>query len=229
MKSKALTTIIDIASVLIILCAVVVMLSVVFTRSGEVPRIGGYSLMCVVSGSMEPEIPINSLVLVKETPADEVEKGDIISFYSSDPALDGAINTHRVVDIKTVKTVDGELEFVTRGDANGFIDQYTAKAKFLVGKVALVSPSLGILVKLSSNPLIFIPLIIVPLLIMLLLGIRRTVLVAREIERQEQEAALRRIISKIKEETAELEAAAEAELTEDENSQNTNQNKGIDQ
>ena len=226
MKSKALTTIIDIASVLIILCAVVVMLSVVFTRSGEVPRIGGYSLMCVVSGSMEPEIPTNSLVLVKETPADEVEKGDIISFYSSDPALDGAINTHRVVDIKTV---DGELEFVTRGDANGFIDQYTAKAKFLVGKVALVSPSLGILVKLSSNPLIFIPLIIVPLLIMLLLGIRRTVLVAREIERQEQEAALRRIISKIKEETAELEAAAEAELTEDENSQNTNQNKGIDQ
>lgn len=226
MKSKALTTIIDIASVLIILCAVVVMLSVVFTRSGEVPRIGGYSLMCVVSGSMEPEIPTNSLVLVKETPADEVEKGDIISFYSSDPALDGAINTHRVVDIKTV---DGELEFVTRGDANGFTDQYTAKAKFLVGKVAHVSPSLGILVKLSSNPLIFIPLIIVPLLIMLLLGIRRTVLVAREIERQEQEAALRRIISKIKEETAELEAAAEAELTEDENSQNTNQNKGIDQ
>lgn len=226
MKSKALTTIIDITSVLIILCAVVVMLSVVFTRSGEVPRIGGYSLMCVVSGSMEPEIPTNSLVLVKETPADEVEKGDIISFYSSDPALDGAINTHRVVDIKTV---DGELEFVTRGDANGFTDQYTAKAKFLIGKVALVSPSLGILVKLSSNPLIFIPLIIVPLLIMLLLGIRRTVLVAREIERQEQEAALRRIISKIKEETAELEAAAEAELTEDENSQNINQNKGIDQ
>lgn len=226
MKSKALTTIIDITSVLIILCAVVVMLSVVFTRSGEVPRIGGYSLMCVLSGSMEPEIPTNSLVLVKETPADEVEKGDIISFYSSDPALDGAINTHRVVDIKTV---DGELEFVTRGDANGFTDQYAAKAKFLVGKVALVSPSLGILVKLSSNPLIFIPLIIVPLLIMLLLGIRRTVLVAREIERQEQEAALRRIISKIKEETAELEAAAEAELTEDENSQNINPNKGIDQ
>lgn len=216
MKKKVLTTIIDITSVLIILCAVVVMLSVVFTRSGEVPRIGGYSLMCVVSGSMEPEIPTNSLVLVKETPADEIEKGDIISFYSSDPALDGAINTHRVVEIKTV---DGELEFVTRGDANGFTDMYTAKARFLLGRVTLVSPSLGILVKLSSNPLIFIPLIIVPLLIMLLLGIRRTAKVAREIEKQEQEEALRRIISKIKEETAELEAAAESELEAESNTE----------
>ena len=37
-----------------------------------------------------------SLIVVKKEAPSAIQEGDIISFYSSDPALDGAVNTHRV-------------------------------------------------------------------------------------------------------------------------------------
>lgn len=196
MIRRIITIVIDVVSVAIIICAAIIMLSVVFTKSGDVPKIGGYSLMCVISGSMEPEIPVNSLVLVKDTAVEDIEKGDIISFYSRDPAVDGAIITHRVV---AIHETGGQYEFETMGDANGFKDEYPALGSDVLGKIMFISPGAGFLVKLSSNPLIFIPLILIPLAVMLVLNIRRTVVVAREIEKEEQEEALRKMIAQIRE------------------------------
>lgn len=195
MIRRIITIVIDVVSVAIIICAAVIMLSVVFTKSGDVPKIGGYSLMCVISGSMEPEIPVNSLVLVKEASPEEIRQGDVISFYSTDPVLDGAIVTHRVAEIISD---DGGSEFKTKGDANGYVDEYTASGKDVIGKVVFISPGAGILVKLSANPLIFILLILIPLAVMLILIIRQTVVVACEIEKEEQEEALRKMIAQIK-------------------------------
>lgn len=36
---------------------------------------------------------------VKQTDPSAIKENDVISFYSSDPALSGAVNTHRVVSI----------------------------------------------------------------------------------------------------------------------------------
>jgi signal peptidase len=98
---------------------------------GEVPKIFGYTVLQIVSGSMEKEIPTGAYILVKEVDADEIGKDDVISFYSSDPSILGYPNTHRVVDI-----IEGEqgLEFVTRGDANATDDAYNAKEDQLIGK-----------------------------------------------------------------------------------------------
>ena len=76
-----------------------------------VPRMLGYALYTVVSGSMEPAIPTGSLVYVEHVAPEDIEEGDVIAFYD---AVDVAsVITHRVV---TNSTVMGE--FVTKGDAN---------------------------------------------------------------------------------------------------------------
>ncbi|MEI3222261.1 MAG: hypothetical protein V8S01_09650 [Dorea sp.] len=48
---------------------------------------------------MEPTYGVDTMILVKKTDPSEIKEGDVISFYSSDPTLDGAVNTHRVVSI----------------------------------------------------------------------------------------------------------------------------------
>lgn len=98
---------------------------------GKVPSVFGYSVMNIVSGSMEDEIPKDSYILIKRQDADTVRKNDIICFYSSDPKIYGMPNTHRVVEDPII-TEDG-IEFVTRGDANGINDKVTAKGDRLIG------------------------------------------------------------------------------------------------
>ena len=99
--------------------------------SGKVPSVFGYSVMNIVSGSMEEEIPQGSYILVKKADAEEVREGDVITFYSTDPKIYGVPNTHRVVGEPIV--TDSGIEFVTRGDANPVNDKETAKGDRLIG------------------------------------------------------------------------------------------------
>lgn len=66
----------------------------------------------VVSGSMEPTLPIGSLILTKATAASQIEVGDIVTV----PRDDGTLVTHRVVDIDHPD--DGPSALTLRGDAN---------------------------------------------------------------------------------------------------------------
>ena len=47
-----------------------------------VPRIMGYEVYDVVSGSMEPAIPVGSAVLVKPTDAAQLQEGGIVAYYA---------------------------------------------------------------------------------------------------------------------------------------------------
>ena len=46
-----------------------------------VPKAMGYQLYTVVSGSMEPAIPVGSLVYIKYVEPKEIVEGDVIAFY----------------------------------------------------------------------------------------------------------------------------------------------------
>ena len=98
---------------------------------GEIPMIFGHSIMKIVSGSMETEIPEGSYILIKKVDPSEVEKNDVITFFSSDYAIYGLPNTHRVVEPPIIG--DNGIEFVTRGDANPVNDKVTAKGEDLIG------------------------------------------------------------------------------------------------
>ena len=60
-----------------------------------VPRLMGYEIYEVVSGSMEPEIPVGSILYVEETPPEEIEAGDVIAFMRNDTVVSHRVEENR--------------------------------------------------------------------------------------------------------------------------------------
>lgn len=206
MAKKVFLQIINILSVVIIALALFVLLSVVLTRRGDTPNVLGFSAFRVVSGSMRPELQEDDLIVIKRVAPDKIEVGDIISFYSPDPELRGAVNTHRVT---AVTEEGGQYVFTTKGDANVIEDKYGVRGDEVLGKVVLVSALLGKLSRLAANPLVFIPLILVPLLAILLTNLVRTVRLAKEAAQEEERRELMALAERMKKQRESGEQKAE--------------------
>ena len=93
----------------------------------------GFSMFRVVTGSMEPTMPVGTLLICKETEMGEIGAGDIICFRAQESAIFGQIVTHRVTGI--FNDANGALLFETRGDANLAADGYMVSQTNFVGKV----------------------------------------------------------------------------------------------
>ena len=199
MFKKIVYAIVNFISVVIIAAAVFVLIMVLFTKPGEPPSIGGFTLLRITTGSMAPTYEIDTMILVQQTDPSEIREGDVISFYSSDPALDGALNTHRVT---TVTKEGDQYVYTTKGDGNNIEDSYPVRSEHLLGKVIWSSVLLGKLSRLVSNPLIFIPVILVPLAIILLTNFIQTVSLAKKIAREEEEAAIKEAVQQLREKKA---------------------------
>lgn len=110
-----------------------------------VPRIAGYDAYVVVSGSMEPAIPVGSIVFSHKTDPAQLCEGDVIVF--TDPSHGTTPITHRVVRNDTA-----ESEIITKGDANAGEDFSPVAYADVLGKVALHVPRAGfVAVMLSST------------------------------------------------------------------------------
>ena len=195
MKTRWIFKLFNAAAIVLILVSVFVLLSVVLTPAGQVPQVLGYSVFRVMTGSMEPEIREDSLLVVQKTPPEDIAPGDVISFFSPDPMLEGAVNTHRVVRIEKE---NGRTQFITKGDANVIEDTYPTDASALVGRVVFQSYGLGKTVSLLSNPLVFGIIILLPLLVILLMNLYRAVRIAADIAKKEEEEAVRKALEEIK-------------------------------
>ena len=106
-----------------------------------VPRLMGYGIYEVVSGSMEPEIPVGSVVYVKAARPEEVEAGDVIAFNKG-----GSVITHRVEENRYV-----EGEFITKGDANAENDMNPVGYQELIGRVCLHYPLVGAFLEVCTS------------------------------------------------------------------------------
>src|SRR5919199_501373 len=84
-----------------------------------IQRTGVAQLLTVVSGSMQPTLPLGSLVIVVPRDPDAVRVGDVITFS---PPGENRTVTHRVVDVQGSGT---KLRVHTRGDANPVADPWT--------------------------------------------------------------------------------------------------------
>ena len=100
------------------------------TNMERVPGIGGIIPMIVLTDSMYPQIQSGDLIVCRTREADKVREGDVIAFF--DPAGNGrSVVTHRVR--KITKDENGNLAWVTKGDANNTEDQALVPAENLVG------------------------------------------------------------------------------------------------
>lgn len=101
----------------------------------EVPQLGGYYPMIVLSGSMEDTIMTGDLIIGKSAKIDEIKEGDIISFYDG-----SSVVTHRVISIDVI---EGEKMLTTKGDANNSADPKKVTKDNLIGKYVKLFPGLG--------------------------------------------------------------------------------------
>lgn len=95
--------------------------------NGRAASVFGTSIVRVISGSMEPSIHNGDYIIIKKTDSSELEKGDIICFYSRESDIYGKLNTHRI----TERLDDGS--FITKGDANNTEDSEAVKAEDILG------------------------------------------------------------------------------------------------
>ncbi len=106
---------------------------------GTHPNVFGYSTAVVVSGSMQPEINVDDLVIIKKQKT--YQKNDIIAFNAGNSFV-----THRIID----ETPKG---FITKGDANNTEDKAVVQKKDISGKVVLTVANIGKVVSFLKSPL----------------------------------------------------------------------------
>ena len=99
--------------------------------------VGGYSTFRVVTGSMEPTISTDALLVCKDTKIDKIKEGDIVCYRSKVAEIYGSTVTHRVIAVQ--KDAKGEVYLETRGDANVSSDPHYVKQENLIGKVTWYS------------------------------------------------------------------------------------------
>ena len=148
MSKKKILAILRIAVLIVVSLLVGIKLYNWNARSltGDVlPMPFGYGGAVVMSGSMEPAIMTNELILVKAE--DSYEIGDVVVFQSGSMLV-----VHRIAAID-------EDTVTTRGDANNTDDQPIALEQ-IKGRVFAHIPQVGTVVRIIKTPVATIALIL---------------------------------------------------------------------
>jgi len=132
---------------------VLLMTAAVFTYLG--PHFG-WQVDAVLSGSMEPQLKVGSLVVTHSVDPETIAVGDIITFHPT--TVDENLITHRVVGIGH----NSPIHFETKGDANAEPDPFTLPACNLVGKVNFHLPYWGYATEFLKTPLGFLFAVVIP-------------------------------------------------------------------
>jgi len=104
----------------------------------KMPMPLGFATSVVLSGSMEPELQVNDMIIV--IARDSYEVGDVVVYQSY-----GTLIVHRIISI------DGE-SVVTQGDANQTADP-AIKLSDIKGEVVASLPYVGLILTFIRSPL----------------------------------------------------------------------------
>ncbi len=122
---------------------VIIVLAIILCLGLAIPKFLGITSFTVLTGSMEPTIPVGSLVMAKYTEPVTLQSGDIVVFYDG---VDPLPITHRLVTNDTDKGL-----ITTQGDANDAPDPMVTPYQNILGKVLIHIPFVGrLLAPLSS-------------------------------------------------------------------------------
>lgn len=150
------------------------------SKPNSVPSVFGYKPFIVLSGSMETEIYVGDLVIVKEVDSQELQVNDIIAFRDSE----NLVTTHRIINI--VNTDKGRC-FETKGDNNNTKDDNIVCPESIEGKYHSKISKVGNAILFIQEPLGFI----VMMLSLLIICIFIYLISNRKIDKQISEEELR--------------------------------------
>ena len=123
----------------------------------SLPMFGGKGMAVVMTGSMEPELPVDSVIFVEQ--ADSYKVGDVVviqDYYN--------LIVHRIIEINPE-----EGTVITKGDANNAEDDPSELTQ-IRGIVTGYVPYVGVIVRIMKTPLGSLSLIGVALLLYVLSG-----------------------------------------------------------
>lgn len=115
-----------------------------------IPAVTGATALTVLTGSMEPTLPVGSVAVVAPRSPDQIRPGDVITYTDRDPDSPATrIVTHRVV---AVDQAPAGPSFRTQGDANDAPDQRPTAAADVHGVLWYSVPVVGWLRELLISP-----------------------------------------------------------------------------
>lgn len=138
-----------------IFCAAICVISGIILVVFLVPQ-SGFKAMSVLTGSMNPAIPQESLVIVQRVPYSKLEVGDVVTYIN--PQNTKQTITHRIVELKTKQ---GLPALITKGDANEQNDAEILGGN-VVGRVTWHYPKIGGFLNHSKGWPIIILLVFIP-------------------------------------------------------------------
>ncbi len=197
-KFKKISGIIGTILLVVLIAVVIVMFDA--RLSGEAPSIFGYQIYRVSSESMEPELIVGDVILVKDVDAKEIKKGDIVTYKGEKGTFDGKLITHKVIE--DPEYVNGEYVFHTAGIYDGALPDPEWGEEQLLGKYIKKLPIVDKVYNFFVTPYGLITFILV---IMILFGYEMIALV---------------LSYKDEEELARLEESEENDESDDEESKN---------
>lgn len=146
-------------TLIVVLALVFCLIIVVQTKSSKKPFLFGYASYVIVSGSMEPELQVGDVILIKKVNSiDELKVGDTITYLGKEDTFAGKTVTHRIVRIEGNTIVTrGISEQIVKDDPpitfDDVIGKYVKTSSFLTAVYTGFSSKYGFLF------VIFIPLL----------------------------------------------------------------------
>lgn len=141
MTSKKILNLIRIISLIVL--AIIIGLNIYMWNANKIlgdamPMPSGFGAAVILSGSMEPALSIDDLIIVKK--CDDYDIGDIIVYQRNYELI-----VHRIVEI------DGN-NVITKGDANNIYDK-AIDISSIKGRVILTIPVVGKLIEFIKSPI----------------------------------------------------------------------------
>lgn len=118
---------------------VILVASAMIVAAVLIPRLTGSTPYTVLTGSMEPAYPPGTLVVVRPVDPRGISVGDVVTIQLESGKE--SFVTHRIAAIQ--HRADGDVQFVTKGDANDVVDADVRLPVQVRGKVWYHVPYLG--------------------------------------------------------------------------------------
>jgi len=155
-----------------------------YINQNEVPSVGGFLPLIVLTDSMEPVIDGGDLIICHTAEAEEIKTGDIIAFF--DHAGNGtSIVTHRVLEIVEE---NGTISFRTKGDNNNAEDKMLVPQDKLVAVYKTRIAGAGHVAMFMQSPTGLIVCVVLPIILFVAYDVVRRKLYERK--RDDDTAAL---------------------------------------
>ena len=150
----------DILSIVILAVAIAFTAYVMIMNfQGKPVSVFGYSILRVVTGSMEPTIFTGDYIIVHKMAPAELKEGDIITYFTEDEEIKDLLVTHRIINVND----DGT--FITQGDANPIPDDIPVKPERILGKYLKKARFFGMIASFADSSKLLLFLVIIPILL----------------------------------------------------------------